>query len=87
MDEYTNSRYDMILTVPGLDHKFSEKVMTGGKGPYEDFSAPMAGVRNYNVVSITDKQFNLNNPLLTHTLTYASNQTGQQVPHAGCVEL
>ena len=87
MDEYTNSRYDMILTVPGLDHKFSEKVMTGGKGPYEEFSAPMAGVRNYNVVSITDKKLNPNNSLLTHTLMYASNPIGQEVQHTGCVQL
>ena len=72
--ESTNGRYYMILakdllTALGLDLKFSDNVIIGGKGPYEDCSAPMVEVINYGVTYITYKQLNYNNPLLTRTLT------------------
>ena len=62
VDESTNGRYDMILgrdlfTALGLDLKFSDNVILGGRGPYEGSSVPMVDVSNYYFVSITDKTF------------------------------
>ena len=58
--ESTTGRYDMILgrdliTALGLDLKFSENIVTGGKGPYERCSEPMVDVRNYDFKYLTDK--------------------------------
>ena len=60
VDESTNGRYDMILgrdllTTLGLDLKFSENIMIGGKGPYEGCSAPIVDLNYYDFRSITDK--------------------------------
>ena len=57
--ESTNSRYDMILgrdllTALGMDMKFSDNIIIGGEGPYEQFSAPMVDGSNYYFNSITD---------------------------------
>ena len=57
--ESTNSRYDMILgrdllTALVMDLKFSDNIIIGGEGPYEQFSAPMVDGSNYYFNSITD---------------------------------
>ena len=48
-----------LITVLGLDLKFSENVMIGGEGPYEWCSSPMVDVIIYDFKSITDKTVKL----------------------------
>ena len=60
VDESTNSKYDMILvrdllTVLGLDLKFSDNVIIFGEGPYEGCSTPMVDISNYDLKSITNE--------------------------------
>ena len=64
VDESTNGRYNMILgidllTALGLDLKFSENVIIGGKGPYEGCPSPMVDVSKYDFKSKTDKTVKL----------------------------
>ena len=60
VDKSTNSIYNMILgrdilTTLGLDLKFSDNVIIGGKGPYKGFSSHMVDISNYEFKSLTDK--------------------------------
>ena len=43
------------LTALGIDIKFSNNVILGGKVPYKGCSSPMVNVINYNFNIITDK--------------------------------
>ena len=60
VDNYTNSRYDMILgryllTAVGLDLKFPQNIVIGDEGPYNGCSRPMAEVRNHDFKNLTKK--------------------------------
>ena len=60
MDYSTIGRYNIILgryllTDLGLDFNFSNRIIVGGEGPYEGFSAPMFDVSNYDHAPLTDK--------------------------------
>ena len=60
VDEFTTGRYNIILgrdllTALGLDLKFYENILIGGKSPYEGLSAPMFDVINCGFNFLTDK--------------------------------
>ena len=59
-DEYNTGRYDIILgrdllTVLGLDLKFSENVIIVREVPYKGCSSPIVDVSNYDFKSIINK--------------------------------
>ena len=60
VDEYTTSRYYMILgrdllTELGLDLKLYENVICGGERLYKGCSEPMVDVNNYDFNVVTGK--------------------------------
>ena len=44
-----------LLTALGLNLKFSENIMIGGRGPCEWCPKPMVNISNYNFVTVTYK--------------------------------
>ena len=64
MYESTNGIYNMtagrdLLTALGLELKFSENIIFGGKGLYEGCPKPMVNIGNYDFVIVTDKTVKL----------------------------
>ena len=60
VDESAEIKYYMILgrdllIALGIDHKFSERIIIGGGGPYGGCSAPMADVNDYEFKYLTNK--------------------------------
>ena len=44
-----------LLTTLGMDIRFSENIFIGGEGPYEECSAPMFDLSNYDSKPLTEK--------------------------------
>ena len=64
MHKKTNSRYYKILgrnllTALGLDLKFSEDIIMGGEGPYEECSEPIVDLSNYEFKPLTENTVKL----------------------------
>ena len=67
MDDSAKVRYDMILgrdlrTSLVLDLIFSNRIISGGKGPYEGCLASIVDVRKYDYAPLTHKNLNRKNP-------------------------
>ena len=73
VDESPEGRYGIILggdllTSLGLDINFYNQAIIDGYRLYEGCLAPRNNVNHYEFESLTDKVFNLKNPLSIHRL-------------------